>query len=156
MSEHPFALSTQNIPNNFPCVPVIPITGNPLFPKFVKMIEVCLPPLLLGRKALQLLISLCFFPKDHRPTPYGCHSTQNEVQPPLRWRFPEKESKRVSRLLPHKVFSSQTNILSSFYLSTEDVVKSVDDLYRTGTFVQIPEWDDMGNKIRMLVIGHRR
>lgn len=40
--------------------------------------------------------------------------------------------------------------------STSDVVKSLDELYRVGTFVQIPEWDDMGTKIRMLVIGHRR
>ncbi len=156
MSEHPFALSTQNIPNNFPCVPVIPITGNPLFPKFVKMIEVGLPPPLLGRKALQLLISLCFFPKDYRPTPHGCYPAQNEIQPTLRWCFLEKESERVSYLPLHSSFSSQTNILFLLYLSTEDVVKSVDDLYRTGTFVQIPEWDDMGNKIRMLVIGHRR
>ncbi|VDN13138.1 unnamed protein product [Dibothriocephalus latus] len=39
-SQHPFALTAQNIPNNFPCVPVIAITGNPLFPKFIKMIEV--------------------------------------------------------------------------------------------------------------------
>ncbi|KAA0196599.1 Lon protease mitochondrial [Fasciolopsis buskii] len=66
------ALSTQNVPDTFPLVPVIPITGAPLFPKFVKMIEV------------------------------------------------------------------------------------VDDLYRIGTFVQIPEWDDLGSKLRLLVIGHRR
>ncbi|TPP66155.1 Lon protease mitochondrial, partial [Fasciola gigantica] len=37
-----------------------------------------------------------------------------------------------------------------------DVVSSVDDLYRIGTFVQIPEWDDLGAKLRLLVIGHRR
>lgn len=45
---------------------------------------------------------------------------------------------------------------SKLTFSTSDVVKSLDDLYRVGTFVQIPEWDDMGTKIRMLVIGHRR
>ena len=38
--QHPYALSTQNIPENFPCVPIIPITGPPLFPKFVKMLEI--------------------------------------------------------------------------------------------------------------------
>ena len=42
------------------------------------------------------------------------------------------------------------------YFSTSDVVKSLDELYKIGTFVQIPEWDDTGTKIRMLVIGHRR
>lgn len=40
--------------------------------------------------------------------------------------------------------------------STSEVVKSLDELYNVGTFVQIPEWDDLGTKIRMLVIGHRR
>ncbi|KAF6773071.1 hypothetical protein AHF37_07481, partial [Paragonimus kellicotti] len=41
--------------------------------------------------------------------------------------------------------------------STEqpDVVHSLDDLHRIGTFVQIPEWDDLGSKMRILVIGHR-
>ncbi|TPP64873.1 Lon protease mitochondrial [Fasciola gigantica] len=34
------ALSTQNVPDTFPLVPIIAITGAPLFPKFVKMIEV--------------------------------------------------------------------------------------------------------------------
>ncbi|RTG82196.1 ATP-dependent Lon protease [Schistosoma bovis] len=38
----PLALSPQNIPENFPIVPVIAISGSPLFPKFVKMIEVCM------------------------------------------------------------------------------------------------------------------
>ncbi|VDP90532.1 unnamed protein product, partial [Echinostoma caproni] len=38
---HPqLALSTQNVPDTFPLVPVIAITGAPLFPKFVKMIEI--------------------------------------------------------------------------------------------------------------------
>ena len=39
-SQHLFALSTQNIPENFPCVPIIPINSPPLFPKFVKMLEI--------------------------------------------------------------------------------------------------------------------
>ena len=46
--------------------------------------------------------------------------------------------------------------LFSINFSTSDVVKSLDELYNIGTFVQIPEWDDMGTKIRMLIIGHRR
>ncbi|VDQ07806.1 unnamed protein product [Trichobilharzia regenti] len=37
-----------------------------------------------------------------------------------------------------------------------DVVNSIDELHRVGTFVHIPEWDDLGSKIRLLVIGHRR
>lgn len=37
-----------------------------------------------------------------------------------------------------------------------DVANSMDELHRVGTFVHIPEWDDLGSKIRLLVIGHRR
>ncbi|KAH8857212.1 Lon protease like, mitochondrial [Schistosoma japonicum] len=37
-----------------------------------------------------------------------------------------------------------------------DVANSMNELHRVGTFVHIPEWDDLGSKIRLLVIGHRR
>lgn len=36
------ALSPMTVPDNFPIVPIIVVRRNPLFPKFVKMIEVCL------------------------------------------------------------------------------------------------------------------
>ena len=36
------ALSTQQIPDIFPKVPVIAISRNPVFPRFIKMLEVCL------------------------------------------------------------------------------------------------------------------
>uniref|UniRef100_A0A183SNB0 Lon protease homolog, mitochondrial n=1 Tax=Schistocephalus solidus TaxID=70667 RepID=A0A183SNB0_SCHSO len=108
-SQHPFALTAQNIPNNFPCVPVIAISGNPLFPKFIKMIEISDPGLMdLIRRKMKFNL------------PYaGVFLKKNPND-------------------------------------TSDVVTSLDDIYRVGTFVQIPEWDDMGVKMRMLVIGHRR
>ena len=34
------ALAPVNIPDNFPEVPILPISRNPLFPRFVKMLEV--------------------------------------------------------------------------------------------------------------------
>ena len=34
-------IAPVNIPDHFPEVPVIPISRNPLFPRFVKMLEVC-------------------------------------------------------------------------------------------------------------------
>lgn len=37
-----------------------------------------------------------------------------------------------------------------------DVVESLEDVYRTGTFVQIHEMQDLGDKLRMIVMGHRR
>ncbi|VDM34526.1 unnamed protein product [Hydatigera taeniaeformis] len=108
-SQHPFALSTQNIPEIFPCVPIIPIAGHPLFPKFVKMLEITdqsLMELIRRKMKLNLPYAGVFLKKNPN--------------------------------------------------DTSDVVKSLDELYRVGTFVQIAEWDDMGMKIRMLVIGHRR
>lgn len=37
-----------------------------------------------------------------------------------------------------------------------DVADSLDDIYSTGTFVQIHEMQDLGDKLRMIVMGHRR
>jgi len=39
----------------------------------------------------------------------------------------------------------------------DDVVANFEqDLYSIGTFVQIHEMHDMGDKLRMIVMGHRR
>lgn len=37
-----------------------------------------------------------------------------------------------------------------------DVMESLDAIYSTGTFVQIHEMQDLGDKLRMIVMGHRR
>lgn len=37
-----------------------------------------------------------------------------------------------------------------------DVAESLDTVYHTGTFVQIHEMQDLGDKLRMIVMGHRR
>ncbi|KAF5398280.1 Lon protease mitochondrial [Paragonimus heterotremus] len=103
------ALSTQNVPENYPVVPIIAITGAPLFPKFVKMIEIT------DEKLMNLLRR-----KIKLNAPYaGVFLRKSSTEQP-------------------------------------DVVHSLDDLHRIGTFVQIPEWDDLGSKMRILVIGHRR
>lgn len=45
----------------------------------------------------------------------------------------------------------------SLSLSNEsDVVENLDEIYHTGTFVQIHEMQDLGDKLRMIVMGHRR
>lgn len=36
------------------------------------------------------------------------------------------------------------------------MVKSLSDLYPVGTFVQIHELQDLGDKLRMIVMAHRR
>lgn len=42
-------------------------------------------------------------------------------------------------------------------LSNEsDVIHDLNDIYEVGTFVQITEMHDVGDKIRMIIQGHRR
>ena len=37
-----------------------------------------------------------------------------------------------------------------------EVVGSLEELYQVGTFCQIHELQDLGDKLKMLVMGHRR
>ena len=37
-----------------------------------------------------------------------------------------------------------------------EVVQDLDDIYSVGSFVQITEMQDLGDKLRMLVMAHRR
>lgn len=47
--------------------------------------------------------------------------------------------------------------MCSVSLSNEsDVVESLDEIYHTGTFAQIHEMQDLGDKLRMIITGHRR
>jgi len=43
-----------------------------------------------------------------------------------------------------------------FYRNDAEVVTRLDDVYSVGTFVQIHELQDLGEKLRMIVMGHRR
>lgn len=40
--------------------------------------------------------------------------------------------------------------------NASEVIDDVGEIYHTGTFVQIQELHDMGDKLRMIVTGHRR
>lgn len=102
-------LSAVNVPDNWPIVPVIAVSRNPVFPKFIKLLEISQPNLMeLIRRKIRLSQPYAgvFLKKDD--------SNENEV---------------VDRL---------------------------DDLHKVGTFVQIHEVEDMGDKIRMIVMAHRR
>ena len=47
--------------------------------------------------------------------------------------------------------------VSFFPCSNEsDVIRSLDEIYEVGTFVQITELHDIGDCIRMIIQGHRR
>ena len=43
-----------------------------------------------------------------------------------------------------------------FCSSEAETITSLDDIYQVGAFVQITELYDMGDKMRMVVLGHRR
>ncbi|KAM4707918.1 lon protease homolog, mitochondrial [Discoglossus pictus] len=103
------ALTPLMVPELFPNVPVIAVSRNPVFPRFVKIIEVKNPNLmaLLRRKV--------------------------RLAQPYAGVFLKKDDSNES-----------------------DVVGSLDDIYHTGTFVQIHEVQDMEDKLRMIVMGHRR
>nr|XP_045612874.1 lon protease homolog, mitochondrial-like isoform X1 [Procambarus clarkii] len=101
--------ATMMVPEVWPSVPVIAISRNPVFPRFIKIIEV-------GDKDLINLIRR----KVRLNQPYaGVFMKKNESD--------ERE-----------------------------VVDKMSELYPVGTFVQIHELQDMGDKLRMIVMAHRR
>lgn len=101
--------ATMIVPEVWPSVPVIAISRNPVFPRFIKIIEV-------GDKELINLIRR----KVRLNQPYaGVFMKKNESD--------ERE-----------------------------VVDTMSELYPVGTFVQIHELQDMGDKLRMIVMAHRR
>lgn len=106
---HMTALTPMMVPELFPNVPLVAVSKNPVFPRFIKIIEVKNPELmeLLRRKVrLAQPYAGVFLKKDDN----------NEL----------------------------------------DVVESLNAIYTTGTFVQIHEMQDLGDKLRMIVMGHRR
>uniref|UniRef100_A0A674P8W1 Lon protease homolog, mitochondrial n=1 Tax=Takifugu rubripes TaxID=31033 RepID=A0A674P8W1_TAKRU len=97
------------VPEVFPNVPLIAVSRNPVFPRFIKIIEV--------------------------------------------------KNKGLMELLRRKVRLAQPYagvFLKKDDNNESDVADSLDDIYSTGTFVQIHEMQDLGDKLRMIVMGHRR
>ncbi|KAM4575310.1 lon protease homolog, mitochondrial [Fundulus diaphanus] len=103
------ALTPMMVPEVFPNVPLIAVSRNPVFPRFIKIIEV-------KNKALMDLLR-----------------TKVRLAQPYAGVFMKKDDNNES-----------------------DVVESLDSVYSTGTFVQIHEMQDLGDKLRMIVMGHRR
>ncbi|KAI6051392.1 lon protease homolog, mitochondrial [Marmota monax] len=103
------ALTPMTIPDVFPHLPLIAITRNPVFPRFIKIIEV--------------------------------------------------KNKKLVELLRRKVRLAQPYVgvfLKRDDNNEADVVESLEEIYHTGTFAQIHEMQDLGDKLRMIVTGHRR
>lgn len=103
------AVTALTVPDIWPQVPVIAVSRNPVFPRFIKMVEV-------SNSALVDLIRR----KVRLNQPYaGVFLKRDES-------------------------------------NEAEVVDKLDDLYSVGTFVQIHELQDLGEKLRMIVMAHRR
>lgn len=97
------------MPEKWPVLPVIAVNRNPVFPKFIKLLEISQPNLMeLIRRKIRL------------SQPYA------------------------------GVFLKKDDT------NEAEVVEKLEDLHKVGTFVQIHEVEDMGDKIRMIVLAHRR
>lgn len=47
-------------------------------------------------------------------------------------------------------------LLCFTFRNEKEVVNSLDDVYSVGTFAQIHEMQDLGDKLRLVVMAHRR
>ena len=108
-SEPGTSLTPLNVPDHWPHVPVIAVSRNPVFPRFIKLVELSDPSLIsLIRRKVKL------------NQPYAAV-------------FMKRDESNLS-----------------------EVVRSLDDIYPVGTFVQIHELQDLGDRLRMIVMAHRR
>lgn len=101
--------ATVVVPEVWPYVPVIAINRNPVFPRFIKLIEISNPILIdLIRRKIKL------------NQPYvGVFLKKTE----------ENEA---------------------------EIVQNLDDIYPIGTFAQVHEVQDLGNRLRLVIMAHRR
>lgn len=109
LSDPPALPATVVVPEEWPHVPVIAINRNPVFPRFIKLVELTNPILM--------------------------------------------------DLIRRKVKLNQPYV-GIFLKKTEEneaeVVQNLDEVYSVGTFAQIHEVQDLGNRLRLVVMAHRR
>ncbi|CAG0913217.1 unnamed protein product [Notodromas monacha] len=101
--------ATQTVPDVWPVVPVIAINRNPVFPRFIKILEI-------SDKSLMEIIR-----------------RKVKLNQPYAGIFMKRDEN-----------------------NDQEVVKNLSELYEIGSFVQIHEMQDMGDKLRMIVMAHRR
>ena len=124
-------LMSVEVPENFPIVPLIPVSRHPLFPKFIKMLEIT------NKDLIELI------------------RRKVKLNQPYAGIFLRKES---SSETPPKIAMPDTNKDKEKIISatTGDAIKSLDEIHHIGSFIQIHEVHDMGDRLRMIVMAHRR
>lgn len=100
--------ATVAVPDVWPHVPMLAMRRNPLFPRFMKIVEVSNPI--------------------------------------------------IMDLLRRKVKLNQpyVGVFLKKIDSEEEIIHNLDSVYAVGTFAQIQELQDLGDKLRMVVVAHRR
>ncbi|CAF0904584.1 unnamed protein product [Rotaria sordida] len=122
-------LMPVEVPEHYPIVPLIPVSRHPLFPKFIKMLEIT-------NKDLMDLIR-----------------RKVKLNQPYAGIFLRKEASTTSSTDSKTVETIKEKLASTV---TSDIIKNLDEIYRIGSFVQIHEVHDMGDRLRMIVMAHRR
>ena len=101
--------STETVPDSWPSVPVIAVNRHPVFPKFIKIVE------LNDQKLVDIV------------------RRKVKLNQPYVGIFVKKDDE-----------------------NTAEVVSSLDELYPVGTFAKVVELQDLGQKVRMVLMAHRR
>lgn len=101
--------STETVPDFWPTVPVIAVNRHPVFPKFIKIVE------LNDEKLVDIV------------------RRKVKLNQPYVGIFVKKDDE-----------------------NTAEVVADVEDLYPIGTFAKVIELQDLGQKVRMVLMAHRR
>ncbi|XP_067646961.1 lon protease homolog, mitochondrial isoform X2 [Eurosta solidaginis] len=109
MNKDPQLPATVAVPEVWPHLPLLATRRNPVFPRFMKILEVSHPMIidLIRRKV--------------------------KLNQPYVGVFMKKDNENEA-----------------------EVVEKLDEVYNVGTFAQIQELQDLGDKLRMVVVAHRR
>ena len=99
----------MTIPEEWPILPIVAVNRHPVFPKFIKIVEIN------DQKLIDII------------------RRKVKLNQPYAGIFVKKSDDNV-----------------------DEVVASVDDLYPVGTFAQIVELQDLGSRVRMVLMAHRR
>lgn len=126
-------LMPMEVPDHYPIVPLIPVSRHPLFPKFIKMLEITNKDLVeLIRRKVKL------------NQPYAGIFLRKETS------TPDEKASTIDPKTPEGIKEKLQKAVTS------DVIKNLDEIYKIGSFVQIHEVHDMGDRLRMIVMAHRR
>nr|CAD7568321.1 unnamed protein product [Timema californicum] len=137
--------ATVVVPEVWPHLPLIAISRNPVFPRFIKLVE----HIVTMQTCQMLSHPLPMMPCVSRKLPDCLYrDIKDKITNPV-----------LMDLIRRKVKLNQPYagvFLKRSEENESDVVQNLSDVYLVGTFTQIHEMQDMGDKLRLVVMAHRR